>query len=107
MSSRAHRQTPVVLVASGDAGTADEVARRLRGTGAVAYATHSAEGCLRAATAIGPDVVLLDPRLPRRLDALLRAHPRSASAELIRLSEETVRHPDAAVRPVASLPPAA
>ncbi len=91
MSATERRRVPLVLVASGDAATADEVARRLRRDGATAYAVHSVEGCLRVATAVGPDIVLLDPRLPRRLETLLRAHPRSAHAELVHLSADTVR----------------
>jgi hypothetical protein len=38
--------------------------------------------CLRMATALYPDIVLLDPRLPRSLLCLLRAHPFSKHAHV-------------------------
>ena len=48
--------------------------------------THSAAGCLRVATSIGPDVVLLDPALrTARVEQLLRAHPVSARAQVLHL----------------------
>lgn len=81
------RQIPLVVVASQQATTADDVARRLRSTGLVVYATHSVEGCLRVATSVGPDIVLLDPTLPARLERLLRAHPVSARAQLLHLAD--------------------
>ena len=66
---------------------AEEVAARLRRAGNVVYVTHSAGSCLRVATSVEPDVVLLDPRLPRRLEQLLHAHPSSASAQVLHLTE--------------------
>jgi CheY-like chemotaxis protein len=79
----------LVLVASADAALADQVAERLRRDGSVACTAHSAKGCLRVATSIGPDVVLLDPKLPTRanLERLLRAHPISAAADIVQLPE--------------------
>lgn len=41
-----------------------------------------ADACLRMATSIGPDVIILDPRVPDRLVRLLRAHPVSATARI-------------------------
>ena len=84
------RIVPLIVVASTSASFADDVAARLRGTGSVVYVTHSLQGCLRVATSIGPDVVLLDPRLPPRLEQLLAAHPTSASAKILHLTEEKV-----------------
>ena len=81
------RHTPLVVVASAQATLADELTQRLRSTGLVAYATHSVEGCLRVATSVGPDIVLLDPALPARLERLLRAHPVSAGAKLLHLAD--------------------
>jgi DNA-binding response OmpR family regulator len=81
------RRQPVILVASARQGVADEVVARLRSDGATAYAAHSAHGCLRVATSIGPDIVLLDPALPGRLEQLLHAHPVSARAQVLHLSE--------------------
>jgi DNA-binding response OmpR family regulator len=80
------RSVPVIIVASTRGDTADEVAQRLRQDGAVALAAHSASGCLRVATSVGPDVVLLDSGLPPRLEKLLKAHPTSARAQLLHLS---------------------
>jgi hypothetical protein len=78
-----HRQTPLVIVASPDRATANGLVEQLRSDGAVAYAAYTWQGCLRVATAIGPDVVVLDPALPRRLDNLLKAHPASSGAATV------------------------
>jgi hypothetical protein len=72
---------------------AEDIATRLRLDGNVVYVTHSAAGCLRVATSIAPDVILLDPLLPRRLEDLLHAHPASAQAQILHLTA-----PRAAVR---------
>ncbi len=84
------RTTPLVLVASPNASTADAVAERLRGSGAMAYAAHSWQGALRVATAVGPDVVLVDPAMPSRLTTLLKAHPTSAGATILSLADRSV-----------------
>jgi DNA-binding response OmpR family regulator len=78
-------RAPVIVVASVHGRTADEVASRLRRDGAIAVAAHSAQGCLRVATSIGPDIVVLDSDLPRRLEKLLRAHPVSARAQVVQM----------------------
>ncbi len=93
------REVLLVVVASASAAYAEHIAARLRSDGSVVYVTHSAEGCLRVATSISPDVVVLDPALPRRLERLLRAHPASAGAEIVHL-----QGPRAAVRPAAIRP---
>jgi DNA-binding response OmpR family regulator len=92
-----------IVVASEQPGLADAVAARLQHDGAVAYATHSAGGCLRVATSVSPDIILLDPRLPARLEHLLHAHPISAHARVLHLSESQLgtRAP-ANVQPVAA-----
>jgi len=84
------RTQPLVVVASATPGEAERVVTRLRQEGALAYATHSAEGCLRVATSVRPDLVLIDPRLRarQRLERLLRAHPSSAHARVRPLSSE-------------------
>jgi DNA-binding response OmpR family regulator len=82
-------QPSVVLVASARGSTADEIAGRLKREGAVVLTAHSAAGCLRVATSVGPDVIMLDGGLPRQLEKLLRAHPVSARARVIHLSEQT------------------
>jgi len=80
------RGQPLILVASAREGIADDVVARLRKDGATAYAAHSANGCLRVATSIGPDIILLDPALPDNLERLLHAHPVSARARVLHLS---------------------
>ena len=84
------RAVPLVVVASATAVLADQLAARLRAEGLVVYPTHSAGGCLRVATSIGPDLILLDAALPKRLDSLLRAHPTSGSARIVRLGAEAL-----------------
>ena len=41
-----------------------------------------ARACLRVATAVGPDMVLLHPLLPRPLISLLRAHRATRDARI-------------------------
>ena len=80
------RAVPLIVIASPSAEMAGEVAERLRREGKVVYVTHSAEGCLRVATSVAPDMVLLDPRLrTRRLEQLLAAHPASRGARVLHL----------------------
>jgi hypothetical protein len=81
------RRPPLIVVASANHGTADEIVSRLRSDGAVAYAAHSAHGCLRVATSVRPDIVVLDPALGPRVEKLLRAHPVSAHAQLVHLGD--------------------
>jgi DNA-binding response OmpR family regulator len=81
------RKTPLIVVASTSSTYGEEVAARLRLDGNVVYVTHSAEGCLRVATSVAPDVVLIDRRLPHHLEDLLHAHPTSAQAAILHLDE--------------------
>jgi hypothetical protein len=97
------RDVLLIVVASASAAVAEGVAARLRHDGSVVYIAHSAEGCLRVATSISPDIVLLDPALPPRLESLLRAHPASARAEILHLETPAVRVP----RPLRSSKPTA
>jgi DNA-binding response OmpR family regulator len=92
------RSVPLVVIGSLSPALADRVAHQLRRDGNVVYVTHSAEGCLRVATSVSPDVVLLDPAFPSRVEKLLRAHPQSAAARILHLTEELVqpRRPAAA-----------
>ncbi len=95
MQTHSHRRDrPVYVVVSADRVAAEETAARLSRNGAVAYPAHGVEGCLRMATSIGPDVVVLDPALPGRLERLLRAHPVSANARIISLREAAEIQPD-------------
>jgi hypothetical protein len=82
-----HRQIPLVVVASDNRAAAEALVAQLRREGAVAYATRGAQGCLRMATAVEPDYVLLDSALTGRLEKLLKAHPASANASIMRWSD--------------------
>jgi hypothetical protein len=93
---------PLIVVASAAPGTAERVAERLRRDGSLVYATHSAQGCLRVATSVRPDMIVIDPALPARLERLLRAHPTSAHAQFVHLSDPMLRVLRTEVAPVAS-----
>ena len=75
------------------------LADRLRQAGLVVYVTHDVHGCLRVATSVAPDVIVLDPRLPRRLARLLRAHPASGGALLRWTSDFAAPAPRRSWRP--------
>lgn len=76
------RGRAIVLVLDLDTMQADVEADHWRALEAVVIKTRDAGGCLRMATSIGPDVIVLDQRVPDRLVRLLRAHPVSSSARL-------------------------
>src|SRR5438034_7618701 len=81
------RSVSLIVVASTSAPYAENVAARLRQEGSVVYVTHSLSGCLRVATSVAPDLVLLDPEFPPRLEKLLHAHPTSSRATVLHLAE--------------------
>jgi DNA-binding response OmpR family regulator len=83
------RSVPLIVIASASAEFANEVAARLRRQGNVVYVTHSPEGCLRVATSVAPDMVLIDPAFPQRLERLLRAHPGSAQTQILHLTRDS------------------
>jgi DNA-binding response OmpR family regulator len=82
------RRVPLIVVASTSASFAEEVAAPLRRDGSIVYVAHSLHGCLRVATSVAPDLVLLDPEFPPRLERLLNAHPTSAHATILHLTEK-------------------
>jgi hypothetical protein len=84
------RSVPLIVLASASAVFADDVAARLRRQGNVVYVTHSPEGCLRVATSVAPDMVLIDPAFPPRLEQLLRAHPGTAHAQILHLAHDSL-----------------
>lgn len=90
MSPAASHQ-PVVVIASAVASTADIAADSFRREGWVAYPAHSWEGCLRVATSVTPDLVLLDDAMPHRIESLLRAHPTCSQASIERLGGRSAR----------------
>jgi DNA-binding MurR/RpiR family transcriptional regulator len=85
------RSVPLIVLASASAVFADDMAARLRRQGNVVYVTHSPEGCLRVATSVAPDMVLIDPAFPPRLERLLRAHPATAHAQILHLVHDSLR----------------
>jgi AmiR/NasT family two-component response regulator len=87
------RSVPLIVVASTSGPYAENVAARLRQDGSVVYVTHSMHGCLRVATSVAPDMVLLDPEFPPRLEQLLNAHPTSARATVLHLTKERAARP--------------
>jgi DNA-binding response OmpR family regulator len=87
------RSVPLVLVASTSSATADGIAAQLRREGNVVYVARTVDGALRVATSVGPDLVLLDPALPPRLEQLLRAHPMLAESRILHLSSTVPRAP--------------
>ena len=84
-SAAARRARPLALVATPDADLAQRLIVQIQSAGFVTCVARSAAGCLRVATAVGPDLVLLDDHLPRRLEGMLRSHPATATAELVRV----------------------
>ena len=91
------RSVPLIVVASTSGPYAENVAARLRQDGSVVYVTHSMHGCLRVATSVAPDLVLLDPEFSPRLEQLLNAHPTSARATVLHLTEERAPRPASVV----------
>jgi len=85
------RHVPLIVIGSASSALADSVAVTLRREGSVVYVTHSPEGCLRVASSIAPDAVLLDQRFPSRIENLLKAHPMSARAQIFHLSDDLSR----------------
>lgn len=77
---QAHRERPLVVVLGLDQAQAEAEAERWRRLGAVVMRARDAGGCLRVATAVGPDRIVLDRRVPPSLIRLLNAHPVSATA---------------------------
>jgi DNA-binding SARP family transcriptional activator len=82
----ARRTAPLALICTPDAN-AVALVERLREEGMIVCVTHDLHGCLRVATAVGPDVIMIDPRLPRRLEQLLLAHPACSGASIRWLSD--------------------
>lgn len=71
-----------MVIGAVDRARAEDLAAMLRGEGAVVVIAGGERACLRVATSVRPDVVLLDPQLSRGLLSLLRAHPQSNAAQI-------------------------
>jgi hypothetical protein len=81
---------PLVLIASEDGELVGALVARLALSAVTVVGARSADGCVRVATSVGPDVILLDAALPHTVDGLLRAHPVSAPARIHRLSAQAL-----------------
>jgi CheY-like chemotaxis protein len=92
----------IVLVVGAHPERVDAIEGRLRQTGVNAYAAHSTNGCLRVATSVGPDLILLDASVPRRVEHLLKAHPVSSRSRILRLSEASLRKATPRLGPIAT-----
>ena len=80
--SRSDRRQSVVVVLGLDQRRAHLESARWRDQGAVVLQASDAGGCLRLATSVHPDVIVLDRNVPRRQLGLLKAHPSSARAHI-------------------------
>src|SRR5437868_11203694 len=87
------RHVPLILVATASSALAESVASQLRREGNVVYVAHSADGCLRVAASVGPDVILMDPALAnsQRYEQMIKAHPMCAGTQVLHLSERLPR----------------
>jgi hypothetical protein len=79
-----NREVPLVVIGASERAAAEPIAAFMRREGAVVLIVEGDGACLRTATALSPDIVLIDPRLSRGLLSLLRAHPFSRHAQISR-----------------------
>lgn len=79
---RTNREVPLVLLGGTDPAALQRLALLMRQEGMGVALALGERGCLRVATALSPDIILLDPRLPRALLNLLRAHPLAKHADI-------------------------
>jgi len=86
-----HREIPLVLLGGTDPVALQLLARTMRQEGMGVAGALGDRACLRVASALRPDIILLDPRLPGALLNLLRAHPLSKSAQIS--WSEALAHP--------------
>jgi hypothetical protein len=99
------RQVPLVVVGCASAAMANSAAAQLRRQGNVVYVTHSADGCLRVAVSVEPDMILLDSAFPGRVEKLLKAHPASAHAQVFHLPDDLSRVSEQPARTVKTAGP--
>jgi CheY-like chemotaxis protein len=85
METTIQRRVPLVVVTGREETAA--LVECLRAQGAVVYQARTPAGCLRVATAVRPDVILLPRGFPRRVARLLRQHPTSAGARIVWLTQ--------------------
>jgi hypothetical protein len=82
LQMQAQRNQSLVMLLGLDQAQTDAEADRWHRRGAVVMRAHDAGGCLRMATSVGPDHIVLDHRVPHRLVRLLKAHPVSSTAQI-------------------------
>ena len=99
------RQVPLAVIGCASAALANSVAVQLRRQGTVVYVTHSADGCLRVAVSVEPDMILLDSGFPGRIEKLLKAHPACAGAQVFHLPGDLPRLTEQPSRPVVTAGP--
>jgi len=75
----------VVIVVGPDPTRARRLMTAFRERGMVTYRARTTKGCLRVATSVQPDLIVVEPKFPDRFARLLRCHPASASARLVRM----------------------
>jgi hypothetical protein len=93
------REVPLVLLGGIDPAALRRLARVMHQEGMGVAGALGDRACLRVAAALSPDIILLDPRLPRALLNLLRAHPLSKSAHIS--WSQALAHPAARLCPKA------
>jgi hypothetical protein len=96
METTVQRRVPLIVVA-GREGT-EALVECLRAEGAVVYETRTPGGCLRVATAVRPDMIVLPRGFPRRLARLLQQHPTSAGAKIVWVQRPAATGDDRAPR---------
>ncbi len=82
MRTARNREVPLVLLGVTDPAVLQPMATLLRQEGMALAFAQGDRACLRVAAAVHPEIILLDPRLPRALAGLLRAHPFSKHAPI-------------------------
>jgi hypothetical protein len=90
MMDAQRRSTPLILIAGPDSSGADLAARGWQGHGAIVVRARDWRGCLRMATALGPDVIAADRGIPPKVLAYIRAHPVSRNAQVEWLPTSTI-----------------
>jgi hypothetical protein len=102
METTVQRRVPLVVVTGREETAA--LVECLRAQGAIVYQTRTPAGCLRVATAVRPDVILLPRGFPRRVARLLQQHPTSARARIVWLTQSAHEMPALAhLLPMANL----
>lgn len=77
-----NRAVPLVLLGVTDHAAVEPLATMLGREGMGVAVAQGDRACLRVASAVRPDIILLDPRLPRALLSLLRGHPLLRCAQI-------------------------